>query len=708
MRLPVNPGSLLSRACVFLMLGALAAAAAEAKEPKPATLKVSGYGFRGNRVLKRMLRSVEVGKKRPEYFGAAFVEDSALLLSGHIRSAGYLEPRIVIRLTLADGTSLETTAQALVDNPLPSPLRIRRAVFKIHKGVLYHYEQLEFSGLETVSEKQARSYFMQTDTLFHPRSARVYTPDKLDRGLSSLAAALERQGYQEVTAKVAHLQRDDKTGDVTVRIHVQQGPKFLVRSVKAELFHPGAASEPAKTWTEHPNKPYSRFWTEDFSLSLKTNEYRLGYPDVTVDLRTLRRQPADGQVLMDLLATVKTGPKVRIGAVKFEGEQRTRKRFMSREVRITRGELLNPIQAEKGRYRLAKLGVFDKVDLSYQDVDEHTRDVTYDVKEGKVLNVSLLAGWGSYELLRGGVIVGRNNILGLAHHAEVKAVQSFKSSTGDFRYTAPDAVGKDIDLFVLGSGLRREEVDFTRLEYGGGLGVHKYFAERAIDVSLRYNYQILSALDTHAGFASEGLTNPAVGSITADLKLDRRDSPLYPRRGYKVFVTAESATRDLGGDANYERVEISPAWYHPLGGGWYLSLRVSHGTDVSFGSVANNLPFNKRFFPGGADSIRGYPQDKASPRNAQGKYIGAETYTLGTAQLELALTPKWSLIAFSDSLGFARSVDNWPMDSSLCSVGGGLWWRTLLGPVRLEYGYNLNPRPDDPTGTIQFSIGFPF
>jgi outer membrane protein insertion porin family len=28
--------------------------------------------------------------------------------------------------------------------------------------------------------------------------------------------------------------------------------------------------------------------------------------------------------------------------------------------------------------------------------------------------------------------------------------------------------------------------------------------------------------------------------------------------------------------------------------------------------------------------------------------------------------------------------------------------------VRLEYGYNLNPRPGDPTGTLLFSLGFPF
>ncbi|HZL43220.1 MAG TPA: BamA/TamA family outer membrane protein [Verrucomicrobiae bacterium] len=41
-------------------------------------------------------------------------------------------------------------------------------------------------------------------------------------------------------------------------------------------------------------------------------------------------------------------------------------------------------------------------------------------------------------------------------------------------------------------------------------------------------------------------------------------------------------------------------------------------------------------------------------------------------------------------------------------MGGGLRWRTIVGPVRLEYGYNLSRRPGDPSGTLHFSLGFPF
>jgi outer membrane protein assembly factor BamA len=183
---------------------------------------------------------------------------------------------------------------------------------------------------------------------------------------------------------------------------------------------------------------------------------------------------------------------------------------------------------------------------------------------------------------------------------------------------------------------------------------------------------------------------------------------LYPRKGYKVFLTLETATTYLGGDANYQRVEITPSFHHPLGNGLFLSLGLSHGVVDSFGSPANNLPFNKRFFSGGENSIRGYQEGEASPRNAFGQLVGSETYTLATVELEQALTPRWSVVLFSDSLGEARRLDHYPFDTGLFSVGGGLRWRTLIGPIRLEYGYNLNPRPGDPVGTLQFSLGFPF
>jgi outer membrane protein assembly complex protein YaeT len=656
-----------------------------------------------------MLVTLELAGKRPIYLQPSFVEDAALLLRARVKRDGYLNPFLTLRLTLAGGGQVHMRAQDLLENPLPRSLQITEARFEIHKGLLYYYETLQFEGLESLSEKQARTYFVETETLIHLKRARIYTPERLEGSLSSLAEILDQQGYRDAKVDASDLHRDDRTGAISVRIRVQQGPKFFVRTVREEFFF-SDTNAPLQTTVIAPDKPYSRLWQQDFVLSLKTNLYRLGYPDTSVEMKTLQQDAQINRVKMDLLATVRSGPLVRIGGLEFRGQKRTSRALMARRVRVERGELLNPIQVEAGRYRLAKLGIFDSVELDYRPLGPDSRQVIYRVKEGKTIDVSLLLGWGSYELLRGGVEANLNNLWGLAHHANIQAVQSFKSSSGQFLYTIPEWIGRDVDLFFDASALRREEVDFTRLEYGGGTGLHKYLQSASTDASIRYNYRILNALDFSSvqEVATEGLTNPAVGSITIDLKHDRRDNPLYPHRGYKIFLTLETATSYLGGDANFQRVELSTSWHHPLGGGRYLSLGLSQGSDITFGSPANNLPFNSRFFPGGQNSIRGYNEGEASPRNAAGQLVGAETYTLGTVELEQALTPKWSLVVFSDSLGFAHRIQQYPWDTGLFSVGGGVRWHTIIGPVRLEYGYNLNPRPGDPSGTLLFSIGYPF
>jgi outer membrane protein assembly factor BamA len=341
-------------------------------------------------------------------------------------------------------------------------------------------------------------------------------------------------------------------------------------------------------------------------------------------------------------------------------------------------------------------------------VDEQTRDVLYEVKEGKQFDVSLLFGYGSYELLRGGFEIEQNDIWGRAHHARLKVIQSFKASSADFLYTMPEFIGKDLDIFFNASGLRREEVSFTREEYGGGVGAHKFFKPIETDISVRYNYQILNAVDLPGNFAPEGVTNSDVGAIITEIKHDRRDNPLYPHHGYKVFATFELASEYLAGNVNYQRTDFSASWHKSIGGGRLVSLGVSHGAVLTVGSTSEDLPFNRRFFPGGQNSIRGYPEGEASPRDENGKIVGAETYSLGTAEFEQALTPKWSVVFFSDSLGYARQISNYPFETGLFSVGGGLRWRTIIGPVRVEYGYNLNPRKGDPSGTLQFSLGFPF
>src|SRR6185436_11858025 len=106
------------------------------------------------------------------------------------------------------------------------------------------------------------------------------------------------------------------------------------------------------------------------------------------------------------------------------GYRKTDPPFLEKRVRLKEGEYLDRVQVEEGRYRLARLGVFDSVELRYDLVNEHERSAIYRVKEGKRIDFSVLAGYGSYELLRGGLEVEQFNIWGRAHHARLRLIQS--------------------------------------------------------------------------------------------------------------------------------------------------------------------------------------------------------------------------------------------------------------------------------------------
>jgi outer membrane protein insertion porin family len=703
-------------AAIALVMGCWIAAPAPcfgaepaAESASPASFKISGYGLFGNRQLRRLVNTLEIGRARPEFFEPAFVEDAALIMAARVRRDGFLDPQILIELDLPNGDRVQLDSSELIENPLPPGMRIRRAHFRIREGVRYYFQRLEFDGLESVPRRQALSYFYEIDPLIRSKANRVYTPDRLRRGMTSLQEVLDRRGFRDAVVEPGIIVTNANTGGMAVLLKVREGPRYVVRTVREEVykgFDTNAA--PADINVLFPLQPYSRAYEENLELRLKTNQFTRGFPDVSVDITERERIPQDQFVEVDLLATVRTGPQVRIAGVDFRGEERTRESVMRRRVRVERGDLLDPLRVERGRQRLARLGIFDSVNTSTEEVDEQRRQVVYTVDEGRWLNVNLLFGYGSYELLRGGAELELFNIWGRAHSARLTGVQSFKSTSGDFLYSIPEVLGRDLNIFFQASGLRREEVSFTREEFGGGVGVSRHFAPISSDISLRYNYQVLNAANIFPAVATEGLTNPAVGAVILDFKHDRRNNPLLPRSGYKIFASFETASSTIGGDANYQRVDVSPSFHLPLGRGSFLAAGISHGVAASFGAVSENLPFNRRYFPGGENSIRGYPEGEASPRNAQGEFVGAETYTLATVEFEQALTRSWSIVLFSDSLGVARRLEGYPWDVSLFSVGGGLRWRTIVGPVRAEYGYNINPREGDPIGAFHISLGFPF
>jgi outer membrane translocation and assembly module TamA len=155
----------------------------------------------------------------------------------------------------------------------------------------------------------------------------------------------------------------------------------------------------------------------------------------------------------------------------------------------------------------------------------------------------------------------------------------------------------------------------------------------------------------------------------------------------------------------YERIELAWSWHRPLGEERWLHAGVSQGLLFNRGG---EVPVNKLFLPGGESSIRGYTQGEATQRDAAGRFVGVRSAWLANVELEQLVTGRWTVVVFVDVLGTAVRAEDWPGDETLGTAGLGVRYQSPIGPVRLEYGHNVNPRSGDPDGTLHFSIGFPF
>lgn len=678
----------------------------EARETNsPAKIEVSGYGLFGNREIKRLLQVLEPGKK-PIVLQPTLVEDGMVIVFSRLQRDGYLNAVVGTKITTTTGEVLEHRWTEPLEHLLPRPLEIKRVEIGLTPGRRFYYEDLVFSGLTALSLREATHFFMEVDGLLPLKTHRVFSPRRLQSSLHNLQESLERLGFENARIMATNLVIHTNTGAVQVRVEINEGLKSFVKSVRREIYPTGSNAVP-RTNLFVTNAVFSRMWQQDLMVNLRRQQYARGYADARVQLEQAERVETNGAVEIGLVGRVYPGNQIRVGQVRFEGEQETHETMMRRKIKITAGDLLNPLKAEQGRYRLARLGAFEAVELSYTNVTETARDVIYTVREGKHLDLSLLAGYGSYEQLRGGFDLEQYNLWGLAHRSHLRAVQSFKASSANYLYTIPQVAGDDTDFFLHARGLIREEIDFTREEFGGGAGARRFFPAIDSEVSVRYDYQVLSAVDLDFS-PEDGLLEADVGAFVIDIKHDKRDNPLVPRNGYKFFTTIETASEVLGGDVDYQRVELAGSYHLPVGAGRWLHFGLAHGFITTAHGASDDLPFNRRFFPGGENSIRGYQFGEASPRNENGNIVGAESYLLGNAEFEQSLTRSLSVVFFFDALGAARRLADYPGDETLYSVGGGLRWNTIIGPARLEYGYNLRRRQSDPAGTVHFSIGFPF
>lgn len=675
---------------------------------EPATVKIRGVGWFRARELRQTLRLLEPEGQRLETVGTAFIEDAVVLLQSAMESDGFLRSTGVARV-LSGGELVGDFEWTAGEVPIvPRGVAANRVVFRLEPGVRYRFRNIECTRLTAIAADRVQDYFVEEGFLLGGGEARLFTPGKLRNGTSNLREQLQRMGYADAEVNAEVVGQDDETGDVDVVLKVAEGPLHRVGEVSVSGDLPDDVRDEVHQRAADANGVvYSVLWRQDFMQSFRSLLYDHGYPAVEVGMDSVSTQTVGSEQHRSFNLVIVSGPQVRIGEVRFEGEVKTKDEVMRRSARIKSGELFRRGDVEGGRIRLGALGAFSSVRTEADPVESNVWDVVYVVRPAKKLDVSLLAGWGSYEQLRGGIELKHGDLLGFAHRGRLSLIQSMKSTSADYLYSMPQFLGSRNDASVRFFGLAREEVSFDRREVGTSFGLRRRLESIGTDAGLRYQYESLRALN-FTGDPNEAPTNTRVGTFILDLTRDRLDNPISPRNGYLLSGSFETAAQVFGGDVNYERMEFGIGWHAQLASQSFVHVGLRQGLIWAFGESMTEIPLLRRFLPGGEDTIRGYGQGRASPRDDAGNEIGAETVTTLNLEFEQALTESFSGVVFVDAGVMGAKLSSFPGDEQRVSVGVGLRYNTVIGPVRLEYGRNVVTEPGDEKGHLHFALGFPF
>jgi len=129
------------------------------------------------------------------------------------------------------------------------------------------------------------------------------------------------------------------------------------------------------------------------------------------------------------------------------------------------------------------------------------------------------------------------------------------------------------------------------------------------------------------------------------------------------------------------------------------------------GNQGRELPLFERFFLGGINSLRGFKAYSVGPKDpATGDVIGGNKELLFNIEYIFPLFKKAGIkgLVFFDAGNTFDDNENYSLSGLRTSVGTGIRWYSPIGPLRLEWGYNIDPRPGEKSSNWEFAIGVMF
>jgi outer membrane protein insertion porin family len=581
----------------------------------------------------------------------------------------------------------------------------RSVRFVIDEGVRAKLDRIQFWGNRSVPEKTLRKLMDSRPGFFGPK---YFQAAVLESDLKKIEAYYLSQGFVKASTKVINTSFKSHGERIEMIIQISEGPRSRVEAVGFfgnDLFS-GAELVQIIGWK--PGDVYSPDWVERSKTSVLERYAGEGYADCEINA-LLKFSPDFREVYIEFL--IREGRQRRMGRMLVVGNFRTGPHVLTREFDLKEGELFDPRKILTGRRRLFDLGFFSRVTLVPSEPAVGDRkDLVIQVRERNTGKISLGVGYDSKERLRGFIEFRERNLWGTARGFRFK----YKLSTIGRRY---DAVYKEPWFLGLSYDINFNLFDEFKQEQERGYdilrrGVRTYtdiVLSRFASLNLGYRFEQVDLSDVEEGLLEleDPLEEYRIGSLQASITFDHRDSAIDPHRGYYLLGLGELALTALGSEVQYNKYFGQAIWIQSL---WPESELVLSGRLglAQRRLYADELPISERFFAGGASTVRGYAEDSLGPKDSSGNPLGGDLMVIGNLEWRFDLPLNFKAALFFDTGNVWSNPDDFRLQEIKGSVGGGLRYGTPVGPARLDFGYKLDPEPDEDRYRFHFTLGYPF
>jgi len=631
--------------------------------------------FTDEKVKESARKMVEVYQNRGFY-------DAAIATSVREEADGSIR----VSFRVAEGDKLKIAKIAITGNREMSTRKIRKAMETKEKGLF--------------------SFITDSGT---------FKKDVIDADIHRIEALYQNHGFLE--SKVSDPVVDRGPKGLLLSIHVFEGRQFHIGSIRFSGDSEIPEDELRKNVKTEAGKLFSREQLLGDVLSLTTLLNDRGYALAIVSPGVEKRKE---EPVADVTYRIQRGDRYRFGRVEIAGNTKTLDRVIRRNLEVADGQIYTATGLKTSRENLNRLSFFKDVKISTAPSPEKKEmDVRVEVQEGPTGTLSGGLGFSSIDKLFGVVQVNENNLFGRAWRASLNSQFGARRTIFTLNFSDPYFLDTDYSIFFSAYNQRIDYTDFERKATGGKAGVGRTFG-RDVTASLAIrvdDVQVLDPGDSVSQILKEEFSKGTqqTRSLTFNLVRDTTDRRIDPSRGSVASGSVEYAGGPLGGDLDFVKYFLNGKVFHPVTKSTVFSGNLLWGHAIS--TVGGRVPIFERFFLGGPYSIRGFKQRTLSPVDPNtDEEIGGNKELI----LNLEYTfPLFNEIGFKGVLFFDAgntwSQDEWPWKMKpwngppiRFAAGLGLRWYSPMGPLRFEWGWNLNPEPGESKRVAEFTIGTAF